>query len=173
MPRTRLGSFVPAVVAGALALGVTGAAVTPSRAVDVARHGHGSCRTQQGAVRGFLPRITDAWATGDADAFAAVFTPDASFIVPGQDTYLTTRAQIRAYMAAGFEGPLRGVRATATILDLRCLDPDVAVVVTQGGLLFPGETVVPPDRVGRQTWVVTKRGHRWLVAAYQNSRITS
>lgn len=102
-----------------------------------------------------------------------MFTRDASFIVPGQDTYLRSREEIRAYMAAGFSGPLRGVRATATILDLRCLSRDVAVVVTQGGLLFPGETVVPPERIGRQTWVVQRQGSQWRAAAYQNSRISS
>lgn len=47
------------------------------------------------------------------------------------------------------------------------------MVITQGGLLLPGETVVPPERVGRQTWVIVKQGREWAVTAYQNSRITS
>jgi uncharacterized protein (TIGR02246 family) len=167
----RLARLAPAAVAAVLALGVGGA--TGVAADRSAAGGRGSCQAQPDAVRAFLPRIVDAWADGDADAFAAVFTRDASFIVPGQDTYLRSREEIREYMAAGFAGPLRGVRATAMILDLRCVDRDVAVVVTQGGLLFPGETVVPPDRIGRQTWVVRKQGPQWRATAYQNSRITS
>lgn len=167
MPKNRLASFVPAVAAGVLTLAVggTGTAGTTSGS-DNYGHDRGSCYTQESTVRAFLPQITNAWADNDANAFAAVFTSDASFIVPGQDTYLTSREQIRAYMAAAFAGPLQGVRATATILNLRCLAANVAVAVTQGGLLFPGETVVPPERIGRQTWVVTKAGpglaHRGL-----------
>jgi uncharacterized protein (TIGR02246 family) len=175
MPVHRLVRLVPAALAAVVALaasGATGVTGGADRSAADSR-ARGSCQAQQGAVRGFLPRIVAAWAEGDADDFAAVFTKDASFIVPGQDTYLRSREEIRAYMAAGFAGPLRGVRATATILDLRCLSRDVAVVVTQGGLLFPGETVVPPERVGRQTWVVRKQGSQWRAAAYQNSRISS
>jgi len=36
---------------------------------------------------------------------------------------------------------------------------------------MPGETTVPAERLGIQTWVVTKHGRRWLVSAYQNTRI--
>lgn len=174
-PLARLGpAAAAAVLAAGLAVGTTGAAdVADDPSTTAARHSRAACPANQDAVRGFVPRIVAAWAAGDADAFAAEFTRDASFIVPGQDTYLRSRAEIRAYMAAGFAGPLRGVRATATILDLRCLGRDVAVVVTQGGLLLPGETVVPPERIGRQTWVVHRQGSQWRVAAYQNSRISS
>jgi uncharacterized protein (TIGR02246 family) len=133
---------------------------------------HRSCAAERDTVAKVPLRIPPAWAANDADAFAAVFTADASFIVPGQDTYLRNRQQIRDYMAALFAGPIKGTRVTAVPLDVRCVGRDVGVVVTQGGMLVGDETEVPLERVGRQTWVIVRQGHDWAVAAYQNSRIT-
>lgn len=63
-----------------------------------------------------------------------------------------------------------GVSSSGTVVDVECVDRAVAVVYTEAGLLLPGETEVPPDRVGLQSFVVTRFGDEWLVAAYQNTR---
>ena len=60
-------------------------------------------------------------------------------------------------MTAGFAGPLKGTRVTAHVFTVRFLKRDVAVLHTRGGILFPGETEVPPERLGIQVWVVTKQ----------------
>jgi uncharacterized protein (TIGR02246 family) len=135
--------------------------------------GHsGSCHAEKATVRDVPQRIVPTWANEDADAFARVFTTDPSMIIPGQDTYLRSRHEIRAYMRKIFaEYP--PVRVTAKPLSVRCLSRDVGVVVTEGGMMFEHETVVPPERVGRQTWTIVRQGRDWYVAAYQNSRITS
>lgn len=130
-----------------------------------------TCSSEQSGVREVPERIVAAWAANDADAFAAIFTGDASFIVSTPNGYLTSREEIRAYMAAGFAGPLKGVRATADILDVRCLGPQAAVIIVEGGLLFPGMIEVPPDGLGRSSITVVRHGHNWQVAAYHNSRI--
>ena len=54
---------------------------------------------------------------------------------------------------------------------LRCvfLNDDAAVVVSETGILFPGETEVPEDRVVIASWVLARQEGRWLLAAYQNS----
>jgi uncharacterized protein (TIGR02246 family) len=74
-------------------------------------------------------------------------------------------------MTTGFAGPLRGARATAAVKRARLLSPTVGVVHTTGGILLPGETTVPAERLGIQTWVVAKHGRRRLISAYQNTRI--
>jgi uncharacterized protein (TIGR02246 family) len=71
----------------------------------------------------------------------------------------------------GYAGPMKGTRVTATVIRVRCLNSTVGVVHTTGGILMPDETAVPPERRGIQTWVVTRHGARWLVSAYQNTRI--
>jgi len=50
--------------------------------------------------------IQAAWAAGDADAFAAVFTDNGSLLM--RENQLTSRAEIHAYMAAGFRGDRLG-----------------------------------------------------------------
>jgi uncharacterized protein (TIGR02246 family) len=42
-------------------------------------------------------------------------------------------------------------------------------VVSTGGVLMPGETSVPPQRLVRATWVLARQDGAWLIAAYHNS----
>ena len=133
---------------------------------------HHSCEAEKNVVRSVPLRIPPAWKANDATAFAAVFSDDPSFIIPGQDTYLRSREEIRDYMAALFAGPIKGSRVTARVLSLRCVSRDVGIVVTEGGMLLGSETEVPLERVGRQTWTIVRHRGDWAVAAYHNSRIT-
>ncbi|HKN95512.1 MAG TPA: SgcJ/EcaC family oxidoreductase [Pseudonocardiaceae bacterium] len=119
------------------------------------------------AVRDIPKRITEAWAGNDADAFAAVFTDDATMILPG--SYAAGREEIRRFMAAAFAGPYRGTRVFGEPKSVRALGSDSAVVVTLGGVLAPGDEKVSDERAVHATWVVTKQGAEWLISAYQNS----
>jgi uncharacterized protein (TIGR02246 family) len=112
-------------------------------------------------------RIVAAWASHDADAFAALFTEDGSMILPG--VYQRGREQIRAFMAQAFAGPYRGTRVTGQPLDLRRLSDGVALLITQGGVLAPGETEVAEQRAIRASWLAVRRDGDWQLAAYQNS----
>jgi uncharacterized protein (TIGR02246 family) len=127
-------------------------------------------RCTPGLLRAVPQRVVAAWARNDAVAFAAVWAPDGVLVV-GEGTRLMGRAAITAYMRRGYAGPMKGTRVTATAFRARCLAPTVGVVHTLGGILMPGERAVPAERRGIQTWVITKHGGRWLVSAYQNTRI--
>lgn len=117
-------------------------------------------------IAGLPQRVVAAWANNDADAFAEVFTEDGSLILPG--IYKTGREQIRSFMADGFAGPYQGTRVTGQPLELRRLGESAAVLITEGGVLAPGETVVADERAIRATWVAEHRDGRWQLAAYQN-----
>ncbi|GAA0379099.1 hypothetical protein Acor_00390 [Acrocarpospora corrugata] len=112
-------------------------------------------------------RIVAAWAKNDGDAFAAACTEDASLILPG--VYLKSRAEIRDFMTAAYAGPFKGTRVHGDPLSMRYLSDDVAVIVTQGGVLHPGDEKVTPEREIRATWVLTRKDDGWLIAAYQNT----
>jgi uncharacterized protein (TIGR02246 family) len=118
-------------------------------------------------VVGVIQAVYDAWADGDADTFAKLYTDDASVVQPG--IYKKNNEVIRTTMAAGFAGPLKGSRVIDEPQSVRFLGPDAAVVITEGGVLMAGQTEVPAEREVRSTWVLARRDEQWLVVAYQNS----
>lgn len=124
----------------------------------------------QAAVREVPGRIMAAWAANDAEAFAAVFTEDATMILPG-GVFVTGRDEIRSFMAAGYAGPYRGTRVFGEPVSVKFLGPDASVVITKGGVLAPGETEVAPERAVRAMWILRKQGDQWLITAYQNTPV--
>ncbi|MFF8378814.1 SgcJ/EcaC family oxidoreductase [Streptomyces sp. NPDC015661] len=120
-------------------------------------------------VRSVIDAVYAAWAANDADAFVAVYTPDATAALPG--SFRDGREQIRAAMAAGFEGPLKGSTVRGGIDGVRFLGEcrDAAVAVARNAVVLAGETEVPDDRWVRATWALERTGDGvWQVAAYHN-----
>ncbi|GIJ22970.1 SgcJ/EcaC family oxidoreductase [Micromonospora lutea] len=121
----------------------------------------------QAGVAALPGRIVSAWAQHDADAFGAVFVEDGTMILP--DLYLKGRDAIVAFMRDAFAGPYRGTTVTGQPIDIRFLNGEVAVVLTEGGVLLPGENTVAPERAIRASWLMVKGDGGWQLAAYQNS----
>ena len=82
-----------------------------------------------------------------------------------------SRDVIRENMALAFEGPLKGSSTYNKQLSLRFVGQDAAIVVSESGILFAGETEVPDVRKVNATWVFEKRDDQWMVAAYHNSPV--
>ncbi|MBG0829127.1 SgcJ/EcaC family oxidoreductase [Planomonospora sp. ID67723] len=120
------------------------------------------------AIGGVPQRIIAAWARNDGDAFAEVFTEDATMILPG-DIFVTGRENIRTFMGMAYAGPYKGTRVTGAPVSVKLLGPDAAVLVTRGGVLTGDETEVAPERAVRATWVLAKQDGQWLITAYQNT----
>ncbi len=118
------------------------------------------------AVRAVLQAVYVAWADNDADAFAALYVEDATVVQPG--VYKKIRDDVRTSMAAVFAGPMKGSRAIDDLRNVRFLGNDVAVVISEGGILMAGETACPAERLVRATWVLVKQDGTWFIAAYHN-----
>lgn len=118
------------------------------------------------AVLGVLKGVYEAWEANDAEAFVADYLDDASVVQHG--IYKKDRQEIQSTMAGGFEGPLKGSRAIDQPRDVRFLNEETAIVISEGGIVFPGQDSVPSQSMVRATWVLAKRDGRWYVAAYHN-----
>jgi uncharacterized protein (TIGR02246 family) len=123
----------------------------------------------EAAIRAVLGASYKAWEAGDADGMVADYTPDATAILPG--SLRDSREAVRQSMALAFDGPLKGSSTTNTQRSLRFVGRDAAILVSESGILFPGETEVPDVRKVNATWVLEKRDGQWLIAAYHNSPV--
>ncbi|MGW2660019.1 SgcJ/EcaC family oxidoreductase [Nocardia tengchongensis] len=123
-------------------------------------------RTDRDAVLDVLKGVYTAWAANDADTFIADYEPESTSVLPG--VFRNGREAVRAGMAAGFAGPLRG----SSVLDepqlVRFPAPDTAVVTSRAAILMAGETEPPADRWVLATWTLVRRDGRWLITAYHN-----
>jgi uncharacterized protein (TIGR02246 family) len=119
------------------------------------------------AIKDILGNLYKAWDAGDADAFVADYTQDATAIMPG--SYRTSREEVRQGMTVGFASFLKGSTNVDELQSIRFLGENAAVAVSKTSLRFPGETEVPAERVVNATWVLEKRDGAWLIAAYHNS----
>jgi len=116
------------------------------------------------AVREILRATVSAWTANDPDAFAGRYAKDAT-VTLADGTYLRGRDEIRAFMAAGFAGPLRGTSGLDEPESVRLLGDGAAVVLSLSGFHGPGAAA---GRVRRATWVLSRHGEEWLVDAYAN-----
>jgi uncharacterized protein (TIGR02246 family) len=119
------------------------------------------------AVLDVLKGVYEAWRANDAEAFVADYLDDASVVQPG--VYRTNRQEIQSSMAGAFAGPLKGSHMIDQPRDVRFPNEDTAIVISEGGIVFPGQNAVPSEGRVRATWVLAKRDGRWYVAAYHHS----
>ncbi|MGI8665219.1 MAG: SgcJ/EcaC family oxidoreductase [Jatrophihabitans sp.] len=124
-------------------------------------------KQEEDAVHAVVEGVHTAWTNGDPDAFVADYAENASAVLPG--SYMPSRAAIHGTMSFLFNGPLKGTRASDKVLDIRFLNDEAAVVVTETGVLIPGESEAPPERTVYATWVLAKNDGKWQIAAYCNS----
>lgn len=122
-----------------------------------------------------LDRLTAAWNAGDATAYGAEFTADATYVAfNGQ--VMVGRGVIEDTHRYLFEGPLRGSRMTSASEEqaspgaVRFLRPDVAHVITTGAVIPAEQPAVTADRESVLSFVVTDDGDTWRVTALQNTR---
>jgi uncharacterized protein (TIGR02246 family) len=127
----------------------------------------GPTDADKAAVASLTQKVIAAWAYGDADSFADVFTVDGSMILPGM--FRKGREEIRLYLKDAFENQYKNTQVTGKPLDIRFFSGDVAVLLTQGGVLAAGESEVSEQQAIRASWLVHKVDGQWYLAAYQNS----
>lgn len=125
-------------------------------------------------IHDVLTRLANAWNAGDAIAFGAEFTADATYVtfdghvLAGRDAIVDVHRWL-------FDGPLKGSRlgAPSTGDDgpaVRFLRPDVAHVLTVGAVRPADAEVVASDRDSVPSYVLVDEGDAWRVTAFHNTR---
>lgn len=126
--------------------------------------------TDETAIRELVEQLLACWAAGDAEAYAALFTPDADYVAfdgvlqKGHDEIIAVHKPL-------FEKWLKGSRLTARILSLRALSPDVVLVHMMGNTIMAGKQEPEPGRLSLQTLVAVKQEGAWRFTAFHNTRV--
>ncbi len=118
------------------------------------------------AVCGVIADLETAWAAGDAEAYGAPFTRDATYTTFA-GTHYVTRAEIVASHAALFDGVLGGTRLDNSYLSLRIPADNVAILTTRGDT-YEGER--PGTSAKVQTYTFVREGEGWSIAAFHNTQ---
>ncbi|MFZ2238099.1 MAG: SgcJ/EcaC family oxidoreductase [Gordonia amarae] len=112
-----------------------------------------------------LERMRLAWNAGDADAYAAEFAEDATYVI-FTGALTVGSASIRDDHIPLFTTWQKGSRLSIRVLDVNRLHDDAVVVVTEGGI-GKGKTV---RHNKMQTYVFVRQPDRWVCSAFQNTR---
>ena len=123
--------------------------------------------TDQAAIAALTQKVVAAWAYQDAESFASVFTDDGTMILAG--VYCNGRAEIQSYMEEAFAGRYKGTQVVGKPLGMRFLTPDIALLLSQGGVLEAGKTEVDEDSAIRASWLAVRQDGQWKLVAYQNT----
>jgi uncharacterized protein (TIGR02246 family) len=120
-------------------------------------------------ARNVVDGIATAWASNDPNAFADTYTEDACMILSG-NRYFKGRETLRQVVVSQFGSAHKRTTLLQNIIDVRAVSDDAIIVITEGGVLAPGETLPAPERAIHATWVLANDNGSWRIASYQNSR---
>ena len=124
---------------------------------------HGKAENQvadENAIRLLLARLHDAWARGDAEAYAACFTEESDYIT-FNGMHVRGRAENAKLHTALFRRVLKGTALSAEIESVKLLSSCVALVHTAGS----------GRKKSFQSYVLVKSGSNWLIRSFQNTRV--
>lgn len=132
--------------------------------------GSGSAQPgERDAVCGVLASLVDAWNDNDAEAYGRLFTEDATYTTFVGSHYQGRKDITDAHRAL-FAGFLKDTELADSILDIRFLTPDTAIVTGRGDT-YTGDRPAPGKLSKVQTYTfVREASGEWRVAAFHNTK---
>jgi uncharacterized protein (TIGR02246 family) len=120
-------------------------------------------------ICGVLSVMTDTWNRGDADAYGAIFTDDATYTT-FVGTHYQGRRDITEAHRTLFSGFLKGTKLSDSFLGIRFYGPGTAVVTSRGDT-YDGEPKEPGELSKIQTYtLVRQHDGTWRIAAFHNTQ---
>ena len=122
------------------------------------------------AIGTLYSEMMDAWSRGSGADFASAMTPDVEFV--GFDgTWFHGKEDVAAAHQALFDTHLKRTRLIGSVVKIRFLSPDVAIVYARGNTIMRGRSKPDPARDSLQTLVVVRQDGTWRMTSFQNTRI--
>ncbi|MEU8664737.1 SgcJ/EcaC family oxidoreductase [Actinoplanes philippinensis] len=119
-----------------------------------------------------LAALEARWRDGDADAYAALHAPDATYVA-FDGTVMTGQKEIADGHRALFAGIMKGSRLAVVERATRFLADDTVLVVQRAGIIMrwqKGRTTPSAKRLSTNTTVLRRDESGWTVTAFQNTR---
>ncbi len=126
---------------------------------------------EQVAIEELFNKLTEAWDSGNGEAYGSCFTEDADYVT-FQGEHLKGRKEIIDVHQELWNGVLRGSNLLGEIKQIRFLSPDVAVFHGLGVVKLRFQKKAPSNRDSINTNVIVKEKAEWKISAFQNGRIT-
>lgn len=119
------------------------------------------------AVCETIGAMTAAWGRGDADAYGATFTENATYTT-FLGTHYTGRRDLTEAHRALFAGFLKNTELADSFLGVRFYGTDVAIVTSRGDR-YEGER--PTELSKTQTYTLVREADgRWRIAGFHNTQ---
>ena len=126
-------------------------------------------RQDAAEIREVQARQAAAWNQHDAAAYASLFSEEGD-VVNVVGWWWKGRPAIESKLTAAFSFVFRESAMTITDVDVRFLDPTIAIAHVRwtmvGAKAPPG---VPVPRQGIQLQVLKKQAGKWLISSFQNT----
>lgn len=126
--------------------------------------------TDTAAVKAAIHDTVTAWNAGDAAAYGACFTADATYV-----TWVGTRYQGREEIArthaALFRSFLKGTGLADEIVAVRFIGADAAIVSSNGDVVKGGKRPEDVKLTKAQTYTVVRESDgAWRIASFHNTK---
>jgi uncharacterized protein (TIGR02246 family) len=117
-------------------------------------------------IRALYEQLLDTW--GDAQAYAACFTPDADYIIANGMVEKGWQEIIEGHEII-FSAWARNSHLEGAIQGIRFLTGDIALVIARGHIVYDDHRSSDGNKRTIYSLIAQKFGGEWLFAAYQNT----
>jgi uncharacterized protein (TIGR02246 family) len=122
------------------------------------------------AIEALVARLQTAQQSEDVAGFIALFAEHAVWTT-GHGKRLVGRDAIHDFTKTVLPGAMRESTARYDVERIALLRPDVAVVTVRQRTITPQGAPLEHAPEGRPTYVLTREGDEWLIAAAQNTQV--
>lgn len=124
--------------------------------------------TDRAALRRIWEQQADAWARGDAGAYARSYTTDADLInIRGE--HFHTRDSIATRIQYYFNNHLKNTHILRMEEEVRFVSPTMAIILRKDCVLYGAEKACRPDTRSINTSLAVKYSGRWMVTSFHNT----